>query len=63
MKDTQTAKLKLPDLSDGLNPSSSDRNWLISPLESELPTFWIIASAIPALLLFILLFIETSIAE
>lgn len=58
-----TTKLDIPNaLEHGLmNTKPADRTWFIHPL--SLPLFWIAASILPALLLYILVFMETSIAE
>lgn len=58
-----TAKLKVPD---GLVVTDSDkRDWFISPMgEAEtIPTWVPFACFIPALLLYLLLFINASICE
>jgi hypothetical protein len=58
-----TKKLDIPNaLETGLvNTKPLDREWMVNPI--SLPLFWIAASALPALLLFILVFMEASIAE
>lgn len=62
--DEQTTKLKLPDVTKGLKPTKSDdRGWFISPFAGELPVYWMVIAIFPALLLFILVFMEISIAE
>jgi solute carrier family 4 anion exchanger 2 len=57
--ETYTEKLQVPE---GLSPSSPDvRGWIISP---DVTHVWIIfAAAAPALLVYILLFMETHICE
>jgi hypothetical protein len=57
--ETYTEKLQVPE---GLTPSSPDeRGWIISP---DVTHVWIIfAAAAPALLVYILLFMETHICE
>lgn len=60
---TYTEKLKVPD---GLSPSNPDiRGWLISPVGRDGPIEWWVAfaCALPALLIYILLFMETHISE
>lgn len=60
---TYTEKLKVPE---GLSPSNPGaRGWLISPLGLTGPvTLWVVFAAfIPAMLVYILLFMETHIAE
>lgn len=62
-KGTYTEKLKVPE---GLSPSNpSVRGWLISPLGLLAPVpLWVaFASAVPAMLVYILLFMETHISE
>jgi len=58
-----TTKLDIPDaLEHGLaNTKPSDRSWFIHP--TSLPLYWIAASILPALLLYIVVFLECSIAE
>jgi solute carrier family 4 anion exchanger 2 len=57
--ETYTEKLQVPE---GLSPSSPNvRGWIISP---DVMHVWIIfAAAAPALLVYILLFMETHICE
>jgi hypothetical protein len=58
-----TAKLKVPD---GLHVTDSDkRDWFISPMgETEALPIWIpFVCIVPALLLYLLLFINASICE
>ena len=61
--DTYTQKMKVPQ---GLQPSSpEDRDWIISPIGDK-TTFspWIaVGFVVPALLLFILIFMTTEICE
>lgn len=60
---TYTEKLKVPE---GLSPSNpSVRGWLISPLGLTAPVpLWVTCAAfIPAMLVYILLFMETHITE
>jgi hypothetical protein len=63
VKYPETKKLDIPDaLRAGLvNTKPKAREWMVNPL--SLPLFWIGASIPPALLLFILVFMEASIAE
>ncbi|XP_032090911.1 band 3 anion transport protein isoform X2 [Thamnophis elegans] len=63
IKDTYTQKLKVPK---GLQVSNPEqRNWFIHPLGSSLgnpfPIWMMFATALPALLVFILIFLETQI--
>ncbi len=69
-KDTETQKLNLPDVSQGLKTSVENRTWLINPFDESQGEFrnpfghWIVLlTALPALLLYILVFMESSIAE
>lgn len=60
---TYTEKLSVPE---GLSPSNTDvRGWLIDPSGSGEPfPLWIVAAAsVPAMLVYILLFMETHICE
>lgn len=60
---TYTEKLKVPQ---GLSPSNpSVRGWLISPLGLMAPVpLWVAGAAVvPAVLMYILLFLETHISE
>ncbi|XP_012224582.2 band 3 anion transport protein isoform X3 [Linepithema humile] len=58
----KTEKLLVPE---GLSPSVPGRNWFVSPAGSEKPVpIWMaLASVIPALLVYILVFMETQISE
>jgi HCO3- transporter family len=61
--DTYTDKLRVPE---GLSPSSpGERGWIINPGGKDKPLeIWIaIACVIPAMLVYILLFMETHICE
>ena len=63
IKETYTEKLNMPD---GLQPTDSDRRgWFINPMgqEETLPVWAIFAAIIPAMLVFILIFIETMITK
>ncbi|CAG0916883.1 unnamed protein product [Notodromas monacha] len=61
VEDTYTEKLSVPE---GLSPSNSKvRGWLISPFAENLPTWMIFAAALPAVLVFILIFMETQICQ
>lgn len=53
-----TEKLNVPE---GLSPSQPERSWFISP--GGLPVWIMFAAAIPAMLVYILLFMETHICE
>ena len=56
-----TDKLIVPD---GLSPSNSDlRGWFLPLNLGHLPTWLMFAAAIPAMLVYILLFMETHISE
>lgn len=60
---TYTDKLNVPD---GLSPSRADeRGWIIPPggTSKSIPLWIVFASAIPAMLVYILLFMETHICE
>lgn len=60
---TYTEKLKVPE---GLSPSNPEfRGWIISPVGRDGPIEWwvMFACAVPALLIYILLFMETHISE
>ncbi|XP_053470296.1 solute carrier family 4 member 1a (Diego blood group) isoform X3 [Ictalurus furcatus] len=61
IKDVYTQKLKVPDGLDVTNPAA--RGWFITPmgLQNRFPIWLIFASAIPALLVFILIFLESQI--
>ncbi|KAF5903786.1 band 3 anion exchange protein-like, partial [Clarias magur] len=60
IKDVYTKNLEVPD---GLSVTNSDRNWIIHPLgaKRDFPIWFMFASAIPALLVFILIFLESQI--
>ncbi|ETE64825.1 Band 3 anion transport protein, partial [Ophiophagus hannah] len=59
IKDTYTQKLKVPK---GLQVSNPEkRDWFIHPLGKKFPKWMMFASALPALLVFILIFLETQI--
>ena len=63
VQETYTEKLKVPD---GLQVTlPSERGWIINPLGQQVPLpFWMIIGAIfPAILLYLLLFVETHICE
>lgn len=63
IKETYTEKLDVPD---GLQPTNSTkRGWFINPMgqDKDLPMWGIFAAAIPALLVFILIFMETMITK
>ncbi|XP_070187695.1 band 3 anion transport protein-like isoform X2 [Littorina saxatilis] len=63
MKDTYTQKLVVDDVTRPTSPNL--RGWLINPLgmDKALPVWVIFASIIPAVLIFILLFLEVQITE
>ncbi|XP_058036839.1 band 3 anion transport protein isoform X3 [Ahaetulla prasina] len=59
IEDTYTQKLKVPK---GLQVSNPEkRDWFIHPLEETFPKWMLFAAALPALLVFILIFLETQI--
>ncbi|KAK9396865.1 band 3 anion transport protein [Crotalus adamanteus] len=59
IKDTYTQKLKVPK---GLQVSNPEkRGWFIYPIGNEFPIWMMFAAALPALLVFILIFLETQI--
>lgn len=61
--DTYTEKLRVPE---GLSPSSpGERGWFINPTGKDRPLeIWVaVATLVPALLIYILLFMETHICE
>ncbi|XP_063156705.1 band 3 anion transport protein [Candoia aspera] len=59
IKDTYTQKLKVPK---GLQVSNPEkRGWFIHPLGNGFPIWMMFAAALPALLVFILIFLETQI--
>ena len=63
IKSTYTEKLDVPD---GFEPTDSKkRDWFINPMgvDKDLPVWAIFAAAIPALLVFILIFMETMITK
>ncbi|XP_070520679.1 band 3 anion transport protein isoform X2 [Cardiocondyla obscurior] len=55
----KTEKLLVPE---GLSPSVPGRNWFVSP-SGSVPLWMILACVIPALLVYILVFMETQISE
>lgn len=58
----KTEKLLVPK---GLSPTIPDRNWFVSPagFEKPIPLWMALACAVPALLVYILVFMETQISE
>ena len=63
VQETYTEKLKVPD---GLQVTlPSERGWIINPMGQQVPLpFWMIFGALfPAILLYLLLFVETHICE
>lgn len=58
----KTEKLLVPE---GLTPTMPDRNWFVSPtgFEKPIPVWMIFACVVPALLVYILVFMETQISE
>ncbi|XP_007425400.1 band 3 anion transport protein [Python bivittatus] len=59
IKDTYTQKLKVPKGLQVSNPE--ERNWFIHPLGTGFPIWMMFAAALPAVLVFILIFLETQI--
>jgi len=69
-KDTVTRKLSLPDASEGLKTTLDNRTWIIYPFDESNGEFqnpfgyWVILlTVLPAILVFILIFMESSISE
>ena len=61
IKDTYTEKLNVPD---GLQVTdATKRGWLINPLPEGMAAWAPFAAAVPAFLLFVLIFMETQICE
>ncbi|KAG5337665.1 B3A2 protein, partial [Acromyrmex charruanus] len=58
----KTEKLLVPE---GLSPTMPDRNWFVSPIgyEKPIPLWMALACVVPALLVYILVFMETQISE
>ncbi|XP_012058275.1 PREDICTED: band 3 anion transport protein [Atta cephalotes] len=58
----KTEKLLVPE---GLSPTMPNRNWFVSPIgyEKPIPLWMALACAVPALLVYILVFMETQISE
>ncbi|XP_029169549.1 band 3 anion transport protein isoform X2 [Nylanderia fulva] len=58
----KTEKLLVPE---GLSPTIPDRNWFVSPagFEKPIPVWMVLACMVPALLVYILVFMETQISE
>jgi solute carrier family 4 anion exchanger 2 len=56
----QTEKLLVPE---GLTPTMPDRDWLVSPVKGDVPIWMALACCVPALLVYILVFMETQISE
>ncbi|XP_018405916.1 PREDICTED: band 3 anion transport protein [Cyphomyrmex costatus] len=58
----KTEKLLVPE---GLSPTMPDRNWFVSPVgyEKPIPLWMALACVVPALLVYILVFMETQISE
>merc|ERR1719427_1131738 len=61
IKDTYTQKLNVPK---GLSPTAPElRGWFINPINSTIPIYMSFLAIIPAALVFILIFMESQIAE
>ncbi|KAI4493268.1 hypothetical protein M0802_009556 [Mischocyttarus mexicanus] len=62
LAEVKTEKLLVPE---GLSPSVAGRNWFVSPggVNQPIPVWMTFACAIPALLVYILVFMETQISE
>ncbi|XP_020280294.1 band 3 anion exchange protein isoform X2 [Pseudomyrmex gracilis] len=56
----KTEKLLVPE---GLSPTIPGRSWLVSPINESVPVWAMMACAIPAMLVYILVFMETEISE
>nr|XP_060637112.1 band 3 anion transport protein isoform X3 [Anolis sagrei ordinatus] len=59
IQDTYTQKLKVPEGLEVSNPK--ERGWFIHPLGNDFPIAMMFAAALPALLVFILIFLESQI--
>lgn len=59
---TYTEKLSVPQ---GLTPSLPDRGWVVPPMgpSGEFPIWAMFAAVVPAILVYILVFMETHISE
>lgn len=55
----KTEKLLVPE---GMTPTKPDRSWLVMP-SSDVPAWMMMAACVPALLVYILVFMETQISE
>lgn len=53
------------DVSSGLSPTAPDRFWFVPYNETvnNIPTWFVFASIIPALMIYIVIFMETHIAQ
>jgi len=60
IKDTYTQKLNVPD---GLEPTDPTRSWLVNPLSGDFPVYMTFLAVVPALLVYILIFMESQITE
>jgi len=60
IKDTYTQKLNVPD---GLEPTDPTRSWLVNPLNGGFPVYMTFLAVVPALLVYILIFMESQITE
>ncbi|XP_032454773.1 anion exchange protein 2 isoform X7 [Nasonia vitripennis] len=56
----KTEKLLVPE---GLSPTLPGRSWLVSPTNGDVPLWMALACCVPALLVYILVFMETQISE
>ena len=56
----KTEKLLVPE---GLSPTIPERSWLVSPTKGGVPAWMALACCVPALLAYILVFMETQISE
>ncbi|KAL7299340.1 hypothetical protein TKK_0007915 [Trichogramma kaykai] len=56
----KTEKLLVPE---GLKPTVPNRRWLVSPVQGDVPVWMALACSVPALLVYILVFMETQISE
>ena len=57
-------RLQKLDVPEGLSPTDAEkRGWFINPMGDDLPVWAAFAAVIPALLVFILIFMETEITR
>ena len=59
-----SCRLQKLDVPEGLSPTDAEkRGWFINPMGDDLPVWAAFAAVIPALLVFILIFMETEITR